>query len=130
MFFRSVCCCRLTHFQDNPDAVQFPEDAPCSKEAKQFIKALLNPIAAKRPSASDALQHPWMMKHHLDDDEDLDSSVNEIWESFKQLRIATMSEDPEERRKQRARIHESSDRLSGARLAIAQRDGLGLCRAL
>ena len=94
---------QLMEAKDNPDAVKFPEDAPCSENARAFIMSLLNPVAARRPSATDALQHAWM-KRVLDDEDDADASIGEIWESFRQMRISEMSDDPEERRKRLNKI--------------------------
>ncbi len=89
---------QLMEAKDNPNAVKFPEDAPCSKEAREFILALLNPDSTKRPTATDALQLEWMRKVS-DEDEEENDAQNEMWESFRKLRVAELPEDPDERRK-------------------------------
>ncbi len=89
---------QLMDAKDNPNAVKFPEDAPCSKEAREFILALLNPDSTRRPTATDALQLEWMRKSSEEDEEEADAN-NELWEEFRKLRVAELPEDPDERRK-------------------------------
>ncbi|RPD58445.1 Pkinase-domain-containing protein [Lentinus tigrinus ALCF2SS1-6] len=42
-----------------------------SAEAKDFVKTLLNPDPAKRPSAEEALKHEWLTSHNPSNEHDL-----------------------------------------------------------
>lgn len=85
---------QLMEAKDNVMAVvKFPEDAPCSEEAKSFILALLTADSAKRLSATDALQHPWMKNHGEEEEE-----VSDLWKTFKELRVKELPEDKVERK--------------------------------
>ena len=85
---------QLMEAKDNINVIKFPDDAPCSREAKAFILALLNPDSKKRPPASEALAHDWLRNATDHDDE-----VDEMWNSFRQMRISDLSDDKNERRK-------------------------------
>lgn len=38
----------------------FPEDSVVSPEARDFVRRLLDPVPVRRPTAAEALQHPWI----------------------------------------------------------------------
>ncbi len=99
---------------------QFPEDAPCSEEARLFILALLTADSSKRPTAQDALQHPFLKREIAEDEVrhvwyctsicalvDLlyvclrpqEEEQTELWKTFKELRVSELPEDKDERRK-------------------------------
>lgn len=53
--------------------------ANVSEAAKSFIKDLVNPNASERPTAAQALQHPWLSKHQADTQVDLSAGLRENW---------------------------------------------------
>jgi serine/threonine protein kinase len=89
---------QLMEAKDNIDVIKFPDDAPVSKEAKDFILSLLNPTAKLRPSASEAIQAPWFIN---DEEED---EITQLWENFKEMRVQNMPSDPQERKDRLQRI--------------------------
>ncbi|KAK2462658.1 hypothetical protein APHAL10511_005391 [Amanita phalloides] len=59
--------------------------------AKDFIKALLNPDPAKRLTAKEALNHPWLTAHEPSKEYDLGAGLRENFDARAQWRSAILS---------------------------------------
>ncbi|KAF8344980.1 Pkinase-domain-containing protein [Amanita rubescens] len=62
-----------------------------SARAKDFIKALLNPDQAKRPTAEEALKHHWLTIHEPSKEHDLGAGLRENFDARAQWRSAILS---------------------------------------
>ncbi|PFH46839.1 hypothetical protein AMATHDRAFT_68963 [Amanita thiersii Skay4041] len=62
-----------------------------SSLAKDFIRTLLNPDPSKRPSAAEALDHPWLTTHEPSTEHDLGAGLRENFDPKKRWRSAIMS---------------------------------------
>ncbi|EJF58471.1 Pkinase-domain-containing protein [Dichomitus squalens] len=59
-----------------------------SDEAKDFVKTLLNPDPAKRPTAAEALQHKWLTSHQPSDEHDIGTGLREHFDPRARWRAA------------------------------------------
>lgn len=54
---------KFRNFDSDIDTSQFPWWQERSEQAREFVAWLLHPDPQQRPSADEALEHPWMEKH-------------------------------------------------------------------
>lgn len=62
--------------------------ASVSELAKEFIRTLVNPDPSQRPTAEEALRHPWLTSHQPDTSVDLSTGLRENWNSRKKWQSA------------------------------------------